>query len=42
MIKNYNLEKNMQKWDELLTMAYEKYGSWDTRKNYKSWELFEV
>tara|TARA_R110000765_G_scaffold34328_3_gene77856 strand:- start:1228 stop:2484 length:1257 start_codon:yes stop_codon:yes gene_type:complete len=41
-LRNYNLEKNMQKWDELLTMIYEKHGSWDTRKNYKSWELIEV
>jgi glycosyltransferase involved in cell wall biosynthesis len=41
-LRNYNLEKNMQKWDELLTMIYEEHGSWDTRKNYKSWELIEV
>jgi len=41
-LRNYNLEKNMQKWDELLTMIHEKHGSWDTRKNYKSWELIEV
>ena len=42
IMKNYNLEKNMQHWDDLLTMVSEKYGSWDTRKNYKSWELIEV
>ena len=38
----YNLEKNMQHWDDVLTMVSEKHGSWDTRKNYKSWELIEV
>jgi len=42
VLKNYNLEKNMKKWDELLTMIHEKHGSWDTRKNYKSWELIEA
>jgi glycosyltransferase involved in cell wall biosynthesis len=42
VIKNYNLEKNMQRWDDLLTMVQEKHGSWDTRKNYKSWELIEI
>jgi glycosyltransferase involved in cell wall biosynthesis len=42
VMKNYNLEKNMQHWDDLLTMVSEKQGSWDTRKNYKSWELIEV
>jgi len=41
-LRNYNLEKNMQKWDELLTMIHEKHGSWNTRKNYKSWELIQV
>ena len=41
-LSNYNLEKNMQKWDELLTMVHEKYGSWENRKNYKAWELTKI
>ena len=41
-LNNYSMEKNMQTWDELLTMVHEKYGSWENRKNYKNWELFEL
>ncbi len=40
--KNYSLEKNMQAWDDLLTKIHEECGSWDTRKNYKRWELLEI
>ena len=42
VMNNYNLEKNMKKWDELLTMVHEKFGSWDTRKEYKTWELIKI
>lgn len=41
-LSNYNLEKNMQKWDELLTMVHKKHGSWENRKNYKAWELLKI
>ena len=37
--KHYNPEDCLQKWDEVLTNLYEKNGSWDTRKNYKPWEM---
>ena len=42
VMENYNLEKNMKKWDDLLTMIHEDHGSWDTRKKYKTWEMIEV
>lgn len=40
--KNYNYEKLLNKWDELLTDIHDKYGSWDNRKLYKKWELQEL
>jgi len=42
IMKNYNFEKFATKWEEVLLKAYEKHGSWDTRKNYKAWELQAV
>ena len=39
MIKNYNFDNFNKKWDEIMTHVYKKNGSWDTRKNYKSYEL---
>jgi hypothetical protein len=42
VVKNYNFENFAKQWDELFTMVYEEWGSWDTRKNYKSWILKEV
>jgi len=39
VIKNYNFENFAKKWEEILVNAHEKYGSWENRKNYKSWEL---
>lgn len=40
--KNYNLEKNSQAWDKLLSEIYDLHGSWENRKNYKTWELIEL
>jgi glycosyltransferase involved in cell wall biosynthesis len=34
--KNYNFENFQKQWVDLMTTAYEKYGSWDTRKNYNN------
>jgi len=42
ILKNYNCENYIKQWDETFTEVYEKYGSWDTRKNYKAWRLLEV
>ena len=39
---NYNFEKNMEKWKNILLETYEKHGSWETRKNYKSWEIRKI
>ena len=37
--KNYNPEKLIPRWDEMFQEIVKKNGSWETRKNYKSWEL---
>jgi glycosyltransferase involved in cell wall biosynthesis len=42
VMNNYNFEGHKEKWIDLMTHVHEKYGSWDTRKNYNSWELSEV
>ena len=42
LIKNYNLDNFAKQWDELFTRIHNNCGSWDTRKNYKSWEFSEV
>jgi len=42
ILQNYNMETFVKQWDEILSHAVEKFGSWDTRKNYKSWQLSEV
>ncbi len=39
IMANYNFENFAQKWEEVMTNVYEKHGSWENRKNYKSWEL---
>jgi len=40
--KNYSFEKYCEGWVEIMTEVYEKHGSWDTRKNHKTWEFREV
>jgi glycosyltransferase involved in cell wall biosynthesis len=40
--KNYNFENFCESWIELMDSIHERYGSWETRKGYKSWELLEV
>ena len=40
--KNYNFEKLSQQWVDMMDNVCEKYGSWDTRKNYQSWAMEEV
>jgi len=39
ILKNYNFENFAKKWEEIMLNIYEKHGSWENRKNYKSWEL---
>ena len=37
--KNYSFDKLEKNWVEFLDEIHEESGSWETRKNYKSWEL---
>ena len=39
---NYSFEKYCEGWVKIMTEVYEKHGSWETRNNYKSWELKEL
>ena len=40
--QNYNFDNYVEEWDKALQEIHEKNGSWETRKNYKTWELLEV
>jgi glycosyltransferase involved in cell wall biosynthesis len=42
VIKNYNYETYCNKWVEIMFHVYEKYGSWDSRREYKSWEIKKI
>jgi len=42
VMKNYNFENYVNKWDEVLTHVYNTHGSWKNRKNYKAWSSREV
>jgi len=42
ILKNYNFENYQNEWDNILSNAHEKYGSWETRKNYKCWRSEEI
>ena len=39
---NYNYDQLCQRWDDALTKIHEKHGSWENRKNYKTWRLMEI
>ena len=40
--KNYNFKDYTENWDKFLKEIHEKYGSWENRKGYKTWELREI
>tara|TARA_Y100000310_G_scaffold109405_1_gene107854 strand:+ start:3732 stop:4997 length:1266 start_codon:yes stop_codon:yes gene_type:complete len=42
VMQNYNYIQFKEKWVELITKVYETCGSWENRKNYKSWEFKEI
>lgn len=42
VLENYSMVKYSGLWYQTFKEMFEEMGSWDTRKNYKSWELFEV
>ncbi len=37
--KNYSYAQFQKTWVDLMTNIHEKYGSWETRKNYNSWKV---
>lgn len=39
--KNFNFDVFQKSWDRIMSDFHEKNGSWDTRKNYKSWMVKE-
>jgi glycosyltransferase involved in cell wall biosynthesis len=42
VLKNYNFDETMKVWDELIQEVIEVHGSWETRKNYKSWRFERI
>ena len=36
---NYSFQNFAKQWETIITDTYKKHGSWNTRKNYKGWEL---
>lgn len=42
VLKNYNFVDFEERWVNLMDEIHDKYGSWDTRKHYKSWTFEEV
>ena len=42
VLKNYSFEQFNKSWVNLMLGVHEKCGSWENRKNYKSWECIEL
>ena len=42
VLKNYSMSKYAGLWYETFKDIFENMGSWEGRKNYKSWEIFEL
>ena len=42
VLDEYGLDKYVGNWYQAFKHVFEKYGSWETRKNYKAWEMFEL
>jgi glycosyltransferase involved in cell wall biosynthesis len=42
VLKNYNFKNFQISWQALIKDITEKFGSWENRKGYKTWELTEV
>ena len=40
--KNYNFQDFEKKWVDLMDSVYDKYGSYENRKNYKGWEFIKL
>jgi glycosyltransferase involved in cell wall biosynthesis len=39
---NYSFEEYCEGWVKIMTEVHEKHGSWENRRNHKSWELKEL
>ena len=42
VLESYSMDKFAEKWDEILTKVHSDFGSWENRKDYKSWEFVEL
>ena len=42
VLKNYGFNNFEKKWERIIDGVVEKYGSWDTRKHYNTWEMIEL
>tara|TARA_R110002074_G_scaffold111859_1_gene239752 strand:+ start:2036 stop:3301 length:1266 start_codon:yes stop_codon:yes gene_type:complete len=42
VLDNYSMEQFAKKWELILDDLHDSFGSWETRKNYKSWEMLEI
>lgn len=42
VLENYSFELFAKKWDKVMSGISEKHGSWENRKNHKSWELTSI
>jgi glycosyltransferase involved in cell wall biosynthesis len=42
VMENYNFEKFSKSWEQFMTKVHKDCGSWENRKNYKSWELIKL
>jgi glycosyltransferase involved in cell wall biosynthesis len=42
VLKNYGFDDYKAKWDDLFKSAKANHGSWETRKNYQSWDFKEI
>ena len=42
VLNNYGFDQYTERWTKLMLEAYEEFGSWETRKGYKSWEMMSL
>ena len=42
VLKNYGFDQYHRLWEETMENAIQNYGSWENRKNYKSWTFEEI
>ena len=42
VLDNYGLGQYAALWYETFNKVFDKFGSWENRKNYKKWELTEI